>query len=391
MKTNHTLSLLTLAALGALCAAPVFAQDSYYYGGLSFGKARTSVDAARVAESVSAPGTVFGDINRDPKDAAYSIFAGYQFNRTWGLELAYFDLGQFGFDAPTVPAGNVNGQLRFQGGSLDLVGALPLTENLSLLGRLGGQMARTRDRFTGTGAAVVTNSTPSQREVDVKVGAGLQYAFSPSFLMRGEVTRFRINDAVGNHPNVNVYGVSLVFPFGRTASPAPRAQAPSPAYVAAAPAPMPEPVVVAPAPAPMAMAAPEPVVAPIDRRRVSYSAESMFGFDRAALTTEGKAALDTFATELGGTQFDTINVEGHTDRLGTEAYNQKLSQQRADAVKEYLVSTGKVDPAKIVTTGKSESSPVTKAEDCKGNAATAKLIACLAPDRRVEIEVAGTR
>jgi OOP family OmpA-OmpF porin len=117
----------------------------------------------------------------------------------------------------------------------------------------------------------------------------------------------------------------------------------------------------------------------------------MFGFDRAALTTEGKAVLDSFATELAGTEFDAINVEGHTDRLGTEAYNQKLSQQRAEAVKEYLVTTGKVDPAKIVTVGKSESAPVTKTEDCKGSSPTPRLIACLAPDRRVEIEVAGTK
>jgi OOP family OmpA-OmpF porin len=136
---------------------------------------------------------------------------------------------------------------------------------------------------------------------------------------------------------------------------------------------------------------PAPMVVPVPRRRVSYSAESMFGFDRAALTPEGKASLDSFTAELAGTQFDSINVEGHTDRLGSEAYNQKLSLQRADAVKEYLVTTGKVDPAKIVTVGKSESAPVTATADCKGQSPTAKLIACLAPDRRVEIEVAGTR
>jgi OOP family OmpA-OmpF porin len=234
---------------------------------------------------------------------------------------------------------------------------------------------------------VVTNSTPSKREVDVKVGAGLQYAFSPSFLMRGEVTRFRINDAVGNHPNVNVYGISLVFPFGRSVAAAPRAQAPS--YVAAAPEAVLTP---APAPTPVAVAAPPPP-APVQtpRQRVSYSAESLFGFDRAALTNEGKAALDGFAAELAGTQFDSIRVEGHTDRLGSETYNQKLSLQRADAVKEYLAATGKVDPSKIVTVGKSESAPLTKTGDCKGNSPTSKLIACLAPDRRVEIEVTGTR
>ena len=111
MKTNHTLSLFTLAALGALCASPSFAQDSYYYGGVGVGKARTSVDSARVAASVSAPGTTFGNIDRDAKEAAYSIFGGYQFNRNWGLELGFFDLGKFGFNAATVPAGNVNGHV----------------------------------------------------------------------------------------------------------------------------------------------------------------------------------------------------------------------------------------------------------------------------------------
>jgi OOP family OmpA-OmpF porin len=86
-----------------------------------------------------------------------------------------------------------------------------------------------------------------------------------------------------------------------------------------------------------------------------------------------------------------VTVEGHTDRLGTPDYNQRLSQERADAVKAYLVSTGKVDPMKITAVGKGESNPVTSPEACRGAAATAALIACLQPDRRVEIEVSGTR
>jgi OOP family OmpA-OmpF porin len=86
-----------------------------------------------------------------------------------------------------------------------------------------------------------------------------------------------------------------------------------------------------------------------------------------------------------------ITVEGHTDRLGTSAYNQKLSQQRADSVKAYLVVSDKLDASKINTVAKGESMPVTKADDCKGNKASPKLIACLQADRRVEIEVSGTR
>jgi OOP family OmpA-OmpF porin len=128
-----------------------------------------------------------------------------------------------------------------------------------------------------------------------------------------------------------------------------------------------------------------------ERRRVTFSAESLFGFDNSTVREEGKTALDGFVKELDSTRYENIVVEGHTDRLGSTAYNQSLSQQRADAVKAYLVSAGRVDPAKVSSVGKSESSPVTKPEDCKGERANTKLIACLQPDRRVEIDVAGTR
>ncbi|MFZ2986478.1 OmpA family protein, partial [Ideonella sp.] len=216
-----------------------------------------------------------------------------------------------------------------------------------------------------------------------KLGAGVQYAFSPSLLMRGEAERYRINDSVGHHGAVTMLSVSLVVPFGRTDGPPPRA-AYSPPPPVAAPAPPPVVVVMAPP-------APAPMPAPVVPRRVSFSAESLFGFDKAQLRPEGKAALDTFARELQGTQFSTVQVEGHTDRLGTPAYNQTLSMSRAESVKSYLVTSGQVDPAKLAAVGKGETMPVTKPEDCKGNRASPALIACLQPDRRVEIEVIGTR
>jgi len=101
-------------------------------------------------------------------------------------------------------------------------------------------------------------------------------------------------------------------------------------------------------------------------------------------------ALDQFAHELAGTHFDAITVEGHTDRLGSQAYNQKLSMRRAEAVKSYLVSAGGVDAGRVSAVGKGESQPVTKAEDCRGAKPNPKLIACLQPDRRVDVEVSGT-
>lgn len=133
-----------------------------------------------------------------------------------------------------------------------------------------------------------------------------------------------------------------------------------------------------------------PAPAPVPQR-VSMSAESLFGFDASAVKPEGRAELDKFARDLSSANYQTVTVEGHTDRLGSDAYNQKLSEERANAVKNYLVTSGRLDGSKISAVGKGESMPVTKAEDCKGNQRTAALVACLQPDRRVDVEVTGTR
>lgn len=249
---------------------------------------------------------------------------------------------------------------------------------------MGAQYAKARDTFSGTGAVTVTNANPRKSDTNYKLGIGLQYAFTPSVMMRAEAEHFRVNDAVGNHGGVNMFSVGLLFPFGRTSAPAPVAAA-TPAYVAPAP-------IVTPAPAPVVIPTPAPapiVVAPA-RKRVSFSADSLFTFDQWVVRPEGKTALDTFTQELKGSQYDVINVEGHTDRLGSNAYNEKLSLKRADAIKNYLVTNG-LDAAKISAIGKGETEPLTKPGDCKGNKRNAKLIACLQPDRRVEVEVVGTR
>ena len=390
MTPTKIVRLLGLAGLGSLLAASAFAQEGgYTYGGLSLGQSRAKIDEPRITASLLASGLTTTSMSRDESDTGFKLFGGYQFNRNFALEAGYFNLGKFGFTSTTVPAGTLNGRLKLQGVNLDLVGTLPLTERLSAIARVGAQYARTRDTFSGSGAVNVLNPNPSARGFNYKAGAGLQYEFSPSLLVRAEAERYRINDAVGNRGDINLYSLSLVFPFGRTPAPAPRALA-APAYVAPAPAPVaappppPPPPVVAQAPA-------APPAPPPARRRVSFSADSLFTFDKSVVRPEGRSALDKFAQELKGTDFDVITVEGHTDRLGSQAYNQRLSTQRAEAVKAYLVTSGGVAAAKVSAVGKGESAPVTKPEDCKGTKPNPKLIACLQPDRRVEVEVAGTR
>lgn len=150
---------------------------------------------------------------------------------------------------------------------------------------------------------------------------------------------------------------------------------PAPAAVkAAAPAPAPAPMAApAPAPAPVAPAAPQV-------EKVSFAADAFFDFDKANLKDEGKAKLDDLAGKVQGLNLEVIIATGHTDARGSDAYNQKLSVKRADAVKTYLAGKG-IEATRIYTEGKGEAQPVA---DNKSDDGRAK-------NRRVEIEVVGTR
>ena len=151
----------------------------------------------------------------------------------------------------------------------------------------------------------------------------------------------------------------------------------------AAPAAAPAPAAAAAAAKPAA-AAPKPAA-----QKVTLAADALFDFNKADLRSEGKAKLDKLAGDIKGIKLEVIIAVGHADRFGTDAYNQKLSEKRAEAVKAYLVSKG-VEPNRVYTEGKGEKQPITKADQCKGPKSK-KVIDCLQPDRRVEIEVIGTK
>jgi OOP family OmpA-OmpF porin len=143
----------------------------------------------------------------------------------------------------------------------------------------------------------------------------------------------------------------------------------------AAPAPAPK---AAPAPAPKAAApaAPQPPAA----SKVTYAADAFFDFDKAVLKAEGKAKLDDLASKVKAINLEVIIAVGHTDSVGTDAYNQKLSVRRAEAVKAYLVTRG-IEKNRVYTEGKGEKQPVADNKTAEGRA----------KNRRVEIEVVGTR
>ena len=148
---------------------------------------------------------------------------------------------------------------------------------------------------------------------------------------------------------------------------------------AAAPAPAP---VAAPAPmAPAAVAPPVAVVAPVMvAEKVTYAADAFFDFNKSVLKPEGKAKLDDLVGKVKGINLEVIIAVGHTDSVGSDAYNQKLSVRRSESVKAYLVSSG-IEKNRVYTEGKGEKQPVADNKTAEGRA----------KNRRVEIEVVGTR
>jgi OOP family OmpA-OmpF porin len=339
--------------------------NSAWYAGATLGQSRAAIDVDRIGSSLTANGATLTSMTTDERDRGYSLFVGKQLNRYFAVEAGYYDLGKFTVAATTSGNGTFGGEARFKGGNVDLVAQYPFTERFSVLARGGVQYTSTRTHFSGNRLAGVTNPDASEKKAGGKFGVGLEYKLSEALAMRAEVTRFRIDDAVGNRGDVDLISLGLVYKFGRPA-----------ARAAVAPAPLPMPAA-APAAAEVVNTPPPPQ--PVSEK-VSFAAEALFDFDKAVVKPDGMAALDDLLARLQGMNTEVMIAVGHTDSVGSDAYNNKLSLRRADAVKAYLVSKG-LDQARLYTEGKGESQPVASNSSAEGRA----------KNRRVTIEVVGTR
>ncbi|STR18761.1 Outer membrane protein II [Janthinobacterium lividum] len=375
MTIAHTLGALSVMTGALLAAQSAQAQDntfinpdwanSAWYIGAGVGQSRATIDEPRLRASLAANGETVTGFSKDQRDTGYKLFVGRQLNQYFAVEAGYFDLGKFDFKSTTSGNGVLNGQAAFRGVNLDLLGQLPLSQRLSLLGRVGMHYTKTNTEFSGNRLLGSTNTHASERKLNAKVGLGLEYKFSEALALRGEVERYRLNDAVGNRGDADLYSVSLVYKLGRPASATPAYQ----------PAPEVAPVVAMPAPVIVAPPAPAPV-----SEKVSFASEALFDFDQSALKPQGKAALDQLLGQLTGMDLEVIVTVGHTDAVGPDTYNQKLSQRRAEAVKAYLVAQG-VETSRVYTEGKGETQPVADNTSAAGRA----------KNRRVTVEVVGTK
>jgi OOP family OmpA-OmpF porin len=219
--------------------------------------------------------------------------------------------------------------------------------------------------FRTAAASTVINTDGSYNSGEI--GAGFTLQLAESVIMYGELDHmFQLTGGANKELSKGVaasIGVRVAFGAKPVAAPPPP------------PAPRPPPP---PPPAPP----PQPVT-------VTLSADALFDFDSSTLRPAGRQSLDKLAEDLRGMTYEVLIVGGHTDRIGTDAYNQALSERRANSVRDYLVQSG-IPANDVRATGYGEARPVTTLQQCQGQAGAA-LIACLQPDRRVEVEVSGTR
>ncbi|WP_421228225.1 porin OmpA [Aeromonas jandaei] len=328
MKINMAPTLIALALAAAATTAQA-ADD--WYGGMGAGWA--------YAHNLD-------DFGKDAdKDAtALNLFGGYNFNQNFAAELGYLYAGKAGVEGT---------DFKTQGGTLSGIARLPLGDIFSVFAEGGAYF----NHVNGNGNDA--NGTAPL------AGLGLTAKLSDLIDVQA---RYRYLWNLGDEQktwesDMSVATLELVLHPNRTS------------YVAPVAAPAPEPV-------------PEPVV--VDKN-FALSSDVLFAFGKSSLKPEGVAALNTLYQQIVDVQpkDGSAVVVGYTDRIGSDAYNLKLSEARARTVADFLVGKG-LPAGKVSIEGRGEANPVTGTQ-CDGIKAKAKLIACLAPDRRVEVRVTGVQ
>jgi len=338
---------LFATALLVLVSSTAMADDSGWYAGGNLGESRATIDEARIAQQLKASGFTAESITNDDRHLGYKLFGGYQFDRYLSLEAGYFDLGQFNFVANTMPVGTYRGNLKANGGNIDLVGTLPLTRRFGLLARIGANYSDVRDNFSGTGLVEVTDPRRSEHATNYKFGFGMQYAFTEALVMRAEAERYRIDDPVEHGADIDLISIGLLYRFGRhepvtVARAEVMPPAPAPVAVLSAPEPVPE----TPAPPPV-----------MPTQQYCSILDMQFEINRHEIRREDKEKLAVVGTFLTRYSQTTAVIEGHTDNVGTPGNNMTLSEARAESVVRYLQEHYQIAPDRLTAVGYGDTRP----------------------------------
>lgn len=340
IRATQSASFLLFAAF----ANPLMAQTTtdynagWYMGG-NVGISTANIDKEKITQNFTNP-----SYNDDEQDLGYKLFGGYQFNKNFALEGGYFNLGKFDYSLST-QSGTLNGNIKVKGLNLDAVAILPITEDFSAFARIGANYAQSKDSFDSTGTISMSDTSPQKNDLNYKFGAGLQYAVTNALALRVEAERYRINDAVGNNGDIDLFSVGLIYRFGVTKEVIPVAKEEK---VIAIFSKREEILIII-----TAVDAQEKIKESVkqDKSVVLVFEDIHFEFDKSSLSKEAKDALKRDIVQLKENPRIKMRVAGYTSESGTEIYNQGLSERRAQAVKDYLVQENLFPTDKISVIG----------------------------------------
>lgn len=345
-KTAIALVVAGLAAASVAQAAP---QENTFYAGVKAGQASFHDGLRALAREKN--------VGYHRNSFTYGVFGGYQIlnqnNLGLAVELGYDDFGRAkGREKGRTVAKHTN-----HGTHLSLKGSYEVLEGLDVYGKAGVALVRSDYKFYDK-----KYGEHHRARASGLFAVGAEYAVLPELAVRLEyqwltrVGKYRPQDnpnsAINYNPWIGSINAGISYRFGQGAAPV--------------------------------VAAPEMV-----SKTFSLNSDVTFAFGKANLKPQAQATLDSIYGEMSQVKSAKVAVAGYTDRIGSDAFNVKLSQERADSVANYFVAKGVAADA-ISATGYGKANPVTGAicDQVKGRKA---LIACLAPDRRVEIAVNGTK
>ena len=357
---KKTLVALAVLASAAATAAP---QENTFYAGAKAGWASFH-DGIKQLDAKD--GGKYG-INKN--SVTYGVFGGYQIlnQNNFGLatEVGYDYFGRVRGHQNTKAGGEKQTfKHSAHGTTISLKPSYEVLPNLDVYGKVGIALVNNRYKTVNVVTKVPTKTHRFQSSLIL--GAGVEYAILPELSARveyqwlnnaGKASQATLNrmGATDYRPDISSVSAGLTYRFGQGAAPAPAA-------------------------------APQ-----VETKNFAFSSDVLFAFGKANLKPAAAQALDAMQSEINaaGLNNAAIQVNGYTDRIGKEAANLKLSQRRAETVANYIVSKG-APAANVTAVGYGEANPVT-GNTCDAVKGRKALIACLAPDRRVEVQVHGTK
>jgi OOP family OmpA-OmpF porin len=380
MKINKSVAAALLLGTAAVHGACESIAEPGPYAGLGIGYSLSDIDGPTIREELCG-GMVACNItsySQDENDLGFKLFGGYLFNENFALEGGYFNMGEYTFHAEGDDGTThytYEGSSKMHGINIDALGHLPLNERLSLTARVGVMYAEVKEHYYYSEGNLIVNgvpkeSNPKKRDAGFKYGLGLQYDFTPEIGVRGEWENYHLQEAIAAGADISLFSLSVVYRFGIEEPPPPEPVVIEKEVVKEVEVP----VVVEKEVVKEVEVPGDPIVVLKPGERIVLATDTLFDFDKSDLKSQGRATLRDLVKKIR--EQDHLVITGHTDSVGSELYNLKLSERRAASVMNFLIANG-IEPKRLEMRARGESEPVASNDTEEGRA----------QNRRVEIEV----